>query len=218
MSSRFVPSLELGGDSYDYRWLDNDHLMVYLLDVSGHGVGSAMLSVSVHNLLRSGTMSLQKLLQPAMVLSELNRLFQMEKHDGNYFTIWYGVYQVTTRRLRYASAGPPPALALGPGAGGEMTATPLTAAGLPIGIFEDTQFSAETYAVPPNAEIVIYSDGAFELDLEGGQWDRREFTELCTRLGASAGWSVDELVAELEASTKSGFLEDDCTIVRMMFD
>ena len=48
----FVPSAQLGGDCFDHYWLDDDHLAIYLLDVSGHGVGSALLSVSVLNILQ----------------------------------------------------------------------------------------------------------------------------------------------------------------------
>ena len=50
---RFVPSTQLGGDSFGYHWLDDDHFAVYLLDVSGHGVGASLLSVSAMNVLRS---------------------------------------------------------------------------------------------------------------------------------------------------------------------
>ena len=104
-TSRYLPSEELGGDTYDFRWVDDDHLMVYLVDVSGHGVGPALLSVSVHNLLRSGSFGRETLLRPGAVLTELNRLFQMDRQGGNYFTIWFGVYEASTRTLRYASAG-----------------------------------------------------------------------------------------------------------------
>ncbi len=217
-SSRYVPSRHLGGDSYDYRWVDNDHLIFYLLDVSGHGVESAMLSVSVHNLLRSGTFSTQKLLQPSVVLTELNRLFQMDQHGGNYFTMWFGAYQKSTRRLHFACAGHPPALAFVPDTGGGVTATPLTAPGLPIGTFENTQFPTATYVVPPQTQIVLYSDGAFELDLEAGQWDQETFAELCTRMAGSPKWSVDDLISELAASTPTGIFDDDCTVVRLVFD
>ena len=218
VSSRYVPSRHLGGDSYDYRWIDDGHMVFYLLDVSGHGVESAMLSVSVHNLLRSGTFSHQKLLQPAAVLTELNRLFQMDQHGGNYFTIWYGVYQASTRRLRFACGGHPPALALLAQPGGEVTTTALNAPGLPIGLFEDTQFATGNYVVPPNTTLVLYSDGAFELDPDAGRWDPREFTELCTRMAGSADWSIDDVIAELADETTSGVFDDDCTLVRLIFD
>ncbi|MFN7657465.1 MAG: response regulator, partial [Dolichospermum sp.] len=46
IESLFVPSAQLGGDCFDYYWIDDEHLAIYLLDVSGHGVGSALLSVS----------------------------------------------------------------------------------------------------------------------------------------------------------------------------
>ena len=50
---RFVPSTSLGGDTFGYHWLDDDHLVMFLLDVSGHGVGPALLSVSAYNAIRS---------------------------------------------------------------------------------------------------------------------------------------------------------------------
>ncbi len=110
VSSRYLPSLELGGDGFFYRWLDDDHLEVYLFDVSGHGIRPAFLSTSVHNVIRSGSLPKTTLLNPDRVLDTINRLFPMEEQGGDYFTIWYGTYQPSTRTLRYASAGHPPAL------------------------------------------------------------------------------------------------------------
>src|ERR1700691_2153747 len=49
----FVPSTELGGDSFGYHWIDGEHFGLYLLDVCGHGVRSALLSIAVTNTLRS---------------------------------------------------------------------------------------------------------------------------------------------------------------------
>src|SRR5262249_34090746 len=47
---RFVPSAQLGGDMFGYHWIDPDHLAIYLLDVSGHGVGSSLLAGSAAQL------------------------------------------------------------------------------------------------------------------------------------------------------------------------
>jgi hypothetical protein len=85
VSSRFLPSRELGGDCFDYAWVDDDHLMVYLIDVSGHGIEPALLSVSVHNLLRSGSLPPQTMLAPEKTLAELNNLFQAEKQNDHHF-------------------------------------------------------------------------------------------------------------------------------------
>lgn len=73
----FVRSAQLGGDCFDYYWLDQEHLAVYLLDVSGHGVGSALLSVSVLNVLRSQSLPHTNFYQPSQVLKALNDSFQI---------------------------------------------------------------------------------------------------------------------------------------------
>ena len=216
VTSRCIPSEEVGGDSYDYRWLDEDHLMVYLLDVSGHGVEPAMISVSVHNLLRPGTMAVETLLDPAAVLTELNALYQMDQHRGNFFTIWYGVYQASTRTLRFANSGHPPALVLANGrtvAETELLSTP----SLPIGIAKDSMYQTACYAVPRAAEILLYSDGAFELRLRDGRWwTLPDFIDFCTQESRSPDWSLDWLVVELQSMTESGQFDDDCTVVRLV--
>ena len=91
---KFVPSTQLAGDMFGYHWLDTDHLAIYLLDVSGHGVGSALLAVSAANVLSAGGAAGHRLPRPRRrCMTKLNDMFQMERQDGKYFTIWYGVYR-----------------------------------------------------------------------------------------------------------------------------
>ena len=213
VTSRYVPSRQLSGDSYDYRWIDDDHLIAYLVDVSGHGIEPALLSVSVHNVLRSGTFGPETLGEPGEVLTELNRLFQMDQHGGNYFTVWYGVYQRSTRTLRFATAGHPPALAMAPG---DASPTLLATDAIPIGILEETEYDDGTYTVPAGAEILLYSDGAFELTLPGNEpWSLRDFTDLYTHTTTAPDWTLDQFIARLQDRSESGMFEDDCTLVRL---
>ena len=107
---RFVPSTQLGGDSFGYHWLDDDHFAMYLLDVSGHGVGASLLSVSAMNVITAQSLPNVDFRDPGQVLQALSTTFAMEKHDNKYFTIWYGVFQKSRRRLVYAGGGHPPAL------------------------------------------------------------------------------------------------------------
>ncbi|HPX38377.1 MAG TPA: SpoIIE family protein phosphatase [Mycobacterium sp.] len=218
ISSRYVSSRELGGDSYDYRWIDEDHLIAYLVDVSGHGVESAMVSMSVHNLLRSGTVPREMLLEPEAMLTELNRLFPMESQGGNYFTAWYGVYQPSTRTLRYASAGHPPALALIGGPNG-VEHTELATAAIPVGVMADAAFTSGTYVVPAGTDVLLYSDGAYELSLTDGTWmSLAKFVDLCARIAATDDWTLDTLVVDLLEVSALGLFEDDCTLVRLTID
>ena len=217
VSSRYLPSLDLGGDGFHFRWLDDDHLEVYLIDVSGHGIRPAFLSVSVHNLIRSGSLPKSTLLQPDRVLDTLNGLFQMDDQGGTYFTIWYGVYQPSTRTLQYASAGHPPALALNHDG---VTAIRLATQACPIGMFADTEYTCASYTPSNGGQLLLYSDGAFELPI--GNSNSRSlglegFVSLCTELAAQPGWSLDELVSRLRALSPTGEFDDDCALVLLTF-
>ena len=107
---KFIPSSALGGDAFGYHWLDKSNFSFYLLDVSGHGVGPALHSVSIINLIKNQNLHGVDYFSPDSVISELNNSFQMSLHEDLYFTMWYGVYNTETRELKYSGAGHPPAL------------------------------------------------------------------------------------------------------------
>lgn len=219
VSSRYLPSLDLGGDVFHYRWLDDDHLAVYLIDVSGHGIRPALLSMSVHNLIRSGSLPTAILLNPDRLLGKLNDLFQMHDQADSYFTVWYGVYQRSSRTLRYASAGHPPALVLNHD-GGAVTTTGLSTRANPIGMFPDSVYPCDSYRVPTGCQVLLYSDGAFELPAKSPAekpWSRSEFVDVCTELAARPGWSLDDLADRLRAVSPSGDFDDDCALVLLTF-
>jgi sigma-B regulation protein RsbU (phosphoserine phosphatase) len=215
VTSRYLPSQELAGDCYGYRWIDEEHLAVYLVDVSGHGIQPALLSVSVLELLRSGSVPNHVLVQPDQVLAELNEMFSMERHADNYFTIWYGVYRPSTKTLTYCSGGHPPALLLS-GGGDGVSITKLSTGGMPVGMFPDTEFTCAAVPLSPGDEVLICSDGAYEISLSDGQvWSLDEFTTLCGQLAATPGWTLDALLDDLRARTSAGIFEDDLSMVRL---
>lgn len=219
VSSRYLPSQELGGDCFDYSWLDADHLMAYLIDVSGHGIEPALLAVSLQNMLRSRAFTTETLLVPDAVLAELNQQFQMEQHGEHYFTMWYGVYERSTRTLRYANAGAPPAFAFNTGTDGRVTAAELFSNSLPVGAFTGTRFATDSYIVPAGCRILIYSDGASEQVLaDGTQLSLTAFRDLTTRLSAAPDFSIDTVVNELRDLTPDGAFKDDFSLIYLTFD
>ncbi len=215
VTSSYLPSRELGGDCFGYSWVDDDHLIVYLIDVSGHGIAPALMSISVLNMLRSGSLPRGVLLDPARLLGELNTHFQMDRQSDNYFTIFYAVYHRPTRTVRYASAGHPPAVLFPPGG----HPVRLSAEALPIGMFRETVFVAEDCAVPAGSRLLVYSDGAFELPLPGDRhWDLDSFIDLCAEQSAAADWNLDRLTTNLLSRTAGGQFEDDCSLILVQFD
>src|SRR5260370_19230476 len=126
---------------FGYRWLDSDHRGVYLLDVSGHGVGSSLLAVSVNNLLASQSLPGTDCRDPGKVLTRLNDIFPMEKQHGKYFTIWYGVFDRPRRTLTFSNAGHPPGLLYTGPSAAESGLRPLESVGLAAGMMEGMAFA-----------------------------------------------------------------------------
>jgi len=140
-----VPSAKVGGDAFGYGPLDEDRFASYLIDVSGHGVGAAMLSVSIINVLRQLALPGTNFGSPGEVLQRLNAMFQMEHHNGMFFTIWYGVYSRSTRTLVYASGGHHPGYLV---SSDRKKVTPLKTEGPLIGVQEDRRFDEEQIEMP----------------------------------------------------------------------
>lgn len=215
---RFIPSASLGGDSFDYFWIDDDHLALYLLDVCGHGVGPALLSVSAMNLLRSRSGADRR--DPAAVMAEINAAFRMDRHGSMYFTIWYGVYNRTTRELTFSGGGHPPPLLLVPGGeeGGPARIDQLETTGLPIGIASGVTFDNSKCAVPPNASLLVFSDGTIEVFVQDGIiWGMDGLTEFMLAARGDANARLDTLVARVYEIAKSEVLPDDLSVVFARF-
>src|SRR5262245_6019358 len=164
----YVPSAQLGGDSLGYHWIDAEHFALYLLDVSGHGVGSALLSVAAAQTLRSGTLRDADLRRPDEVLGSLNQIYRMEQQNNLYFTIWYGVYHQPTRRLRYASAGhPAPILISGPDPQ-HLDASLLEASGVPVGMIPNIRYDWQECTLSSPSRLFLFSDGVTEINKPDG--------------------------------------------------
>ena len=155
----FAPSNELGGDVFGFHNLSADQLAVYLLDVCGHGVGAALLSVAAASALRSRSLPGIDFSSPREVLKGLNAAFPMEANNEMYFSIWYGVYDFSSHVLRHSSGGHPPALLIPPGRDPQEVSSP----GLLVGIMPQAEYPEAALQIPTGSRLVIYSDGAYEL-------------------------------------------------------
>jgi PAS domain S-box-containing protein len=116
----FRPCTELAGDTFNILPLGDGSFGFYIIDVSGHGVPAALLSVTLSHTLspvsgRSWLLGSKgshdpnpAATPPPEVVTRLNGFFQMQADSRQYFTMIYGIFEPSNRRLRYASAGHPP--------------------------------------------------------------------------------------------------------------
>lgn len=213
---RFVPSASLGGDCFDYFWIDDDHLAIYLLDVCGHGVGPALLGVSAMNTVRSGVIGGVDARDPTAVLGRLNTTFPMEHHHQMYFTIWYGVYRRSTRTLSYSAGGHPPPL-LTTGALGEIRE--LEGLGMPIGIISENNFPTQNTEVAPGSSLLLYSDGVTEIfDAPGKLWGSNGLIKYATDHTLAGPKFLDELQSTVMSIAQREVLADDYSTVLARFE
>jgi sigma-B regulation protein RsbU (phosphoserine phosphatase) len=214
IAGKFVPSTQLGGDMFGYHWLDPDRLAVYLLDVSGHGVGSSLLAVSAANLLSTRSLADTDFRDPGGVVARLNDVFQMDRQNGKYFTMIYAVYDHAARSLAYCNAGHPAALLFtGPSRDAaalhQLASTDPMVGLLPPGV----PFETQTVAVGEYARLLLYSDGVFEIERPGGgMWEHKQFVEFVTA-AAGADDLMERLYAHVRAMRGADTLNDDFSIL-----
>lgn len=201
---RYIPCDELAGDFLNIFPLDEDHVALYVVDVSGHGVASSLLSVTVARsltrhvttnsiLARHDDNGKFVLTAPSDVAAALNQRFPMEEMGDLYFTMFYGTLNIKTGELRYVSAGHPPPVIF---RGSDNAAELLPAEGFAIGWIEDVEYDEETVTLSPGDRLFLFSDGvpeAMDKDLEE-LGDAR----MLQSIGETEGKSLDEAVAHVK--------------------
>jgi sigma-B regulation protein RsbU (phosphoserine phosphatase) len=218
----FHPCEELAGDALNVIPLDPQHIGLYLLDVSGHGVAAALLSVTLSRFL-SSPRDLSSLLvrrdkqgpggqalTPAEVAQALNRRFPWDPATEQFFTILYGVLNVETGIFRYASAGHPGPVHL-PHEGEPAL---LDTASLPIGV-GTAVYREHTVHLRPRDRLYLYSDGVTEAqDRTGGLFGQGRLLE-ALRQGRTASLeeSVPTLLDKVRQWCGGAPLEDDVSVL-----
>ncbi|MEY3305831.1 MAG: PP2C family protein-serine/threonine phosphatase [Pseudanabaena sp.] len=218
ITAEFIPSSQLGGDCYDFYWLDPDHLAIYLIDTSGHGVGSALLSISILNLLRSQSFGKEKFYEPSAIMMELNRAFQMSQHNGRYFTMWYGVYERSQRKLIYANAGHPQGILIS-GTPENPQIQELPSLDMPIGFFPDVDYASSELSIAPDSKLFICSDGIFEVLQENDKiWGMPKFfAYLVEKFSLSEEISTNSILQKIQSETPNAKFGDDVSLLQIHF-
>ncbi len=209
----FKSSTALGGDCFGYSRLDENHYAIYLLDVCGHGVGAALISVSAMNVLRSQSLAGVDFFKPAEVLAGLNSAFDMDKQNGMYFTLWYGIYNASTRTLEYSSGGHPPAIIIS-----NNKVQKLTTNGFIIGGMQNSTFKSATVEVEKNAKFYVFSDGVYEVTKGSGEvMSLDEFVDELSAESRNGMSKVESMMAFAQDVQGTTNLEDDFSLCEIIF-
>ncbi len=215
---RFIPSTQLGGDAFGYHWLDERHFAIYLLDVCGHGVGAALHSISVINVLRSYNLPRADFYDPSSVLKELNHAFQMEDHNNMFFTIWYGVYDSQEKQILYATGGHPPAILITGNSPGQLKLHQLKTPGIAIGAFQEADFENAICQLEIFNRLFVFSDGIYEiLKPDQSMMNLQEFIDLVLQASEKKEQKLDDIVKLVQDIQGEKSFEDDFSLLQVEF-
>ncbi|OAI55400.1 hypothetical protein AYO47_00415 [Planctomyces sp. SCGC AG-212-M04] len=217
----YRPCDELAGDGLNVVTLDDTHVGLYVLDVSGHGVAAALLSVTMSRLLsssadhssilvrRSSTGS-TSITPPAEVAAHLNRLFPFDGVTAQFATLLYGVLDLTTGEFRYVSAGHPPPIHLNVSG----TSSVLESEGYPVGV-ADEDYKERTVRLEAGDRLYLYSDGVFEaLNASGEPFGGSRLQRSIEASRSCQIWdSVQALLADVECWQGTISVGDDLSLL-----
>ncbi len=202
------PCSAVGGDLYDVRQLSDGRYLLLTGDVAGKGLPAALLV--------SNIMPIVQLLtdEPPVisdVMARLNRQIWRSTDPVHFATLFLGILDPSTGRIDYVNAGHnPPLLVVPDGSYSEISAT-----GLPIGMIEETEYSAGTLEIPPGGVLTVFSDGIPEAQNTAGDFytDERLVELLRNERAKGADEIVEILMADLESFVLDCSPSDDITVL-----
>lgn len=201
-SWHYSPCTELAGDMLNVLHLDDDHVGVYLLDVSGHGVKAALMAVTACRYLsnqkdassvlweRQDGSSDYRLRSPSAAAEQLNARFVGQSLTEQFFTLVYGVLNHRTGEFRYVVAGHPSPVHVS----GTNRSVFLAGGGMPIGITE-TEYEEYSVQLEIGDRLVFYSDGVTEC--MNASKELFGETRLLQSLSHTAGDSLDTTLSNV---------------------
>jgi serine phosphatase RsbU (regulator of sigma subunit)/predicted ester cyclase len=211
IARHYQPAREVGGDFYDFLYLDDGGVGLVSGDVSGKGIPAAVLMANTQSVLRA--VAQRGGITPGQVLEEANEVLFTYIPPNMFVTCFYAVLDPTEGRLRYANAGHNL-----PCCWHEGTASELRARGMPLGLMPGMDYDEKETTLAPGDGVLFYSDGLVEAhNPQGEMFGFPRLRRLISVHGAGSGEElVDVLLAELERFTsQNSEQEDDITLVTM---
>lgn len=194
---------EVAGDTFNVFRLDENHVGVYILDVSGHGVQAALLSVTLSRVLTplpQTTGFLKRITeerphyeisQPREVIRDLNERFPVLGQSNQFFTFLYGILHLPTRVLTYSRAGHPYPILIRNGQASVVRG----GQGPPIGFTLDAEYDQQQLELRTGDQVLFYTDGICEARDE--QRDHFGEERMLQALGSASTQGIEQAVKAL---------------------
>ncbi len=207
------PAKEVGGDLYDFFQIDDDHLGLIIGDVSDKGVPAALFMSKAKTLLRLLATATADSLKPAILLARANNELCYENELTMFVTLIYGILNVKTGELTYASAGHNPPFIVTKDGVVTLDVVP----GLPLGAMEDVSYAESRRDFKAGEILLLYTDGVSEaLNVAGQLFSDARLAETLDQYAGRAA-TTEEVIRGVVGAVKeysAGAIQsDDITLL-----
>jgi sigma-B regulation protein RsbU (phosphoserine phosphatase) len=185
------PAREVGGDFYDFFFIDDDHFALVIADVSGKGIPAALFMATAKTIIKN---RLQSGEDPVLTLEIVNRQLCDNNISYMFVTVWLCVLEITSGRLVYVNAGHnPPLLKQGADGFSFLVSPP----DLPLASMDDTRYHCRELTLNHGDTLFLYTDGIVEAaDTAGGFYGKERFNAF---LDTNAAMPLREMLPRLRA-------------------
>ena len=211
------PALEVGGDFYDFFWLDRDHLGIVIADVAGKGIPGALIMSMARSLVRAES---PHATSPRAVLEKVNQTVVADTHESVFITMIFAILDLSRRCLTFARAGHEPLIAYSRSNGGVRLLAP---DGIALGLVDNRDFLIirdQEEALHDGDVAVLYTDGVLEaMDEHGHEYGQERFLDMLrTHAETPAEYMIETLINDIRQFASGGRQSDDITLVVLKFN
>ena len=210
----YRPAHRIGGDYYDFFPLHDGRWGIAIGDVSGKGIGAALVMASLQASIRA--QALHPHLDPSALIDHVNRLVHESSPIYFYASLFYAEYEPVTRVLTYVNAGQNPPIVVRC-QDGRSNVFRLQPGAAPVGMFADSDYNSESFQLEDGDIVVACTDGIIEAaNRESELWGQQRLETLF----CSCGWwtcqqVLERIVNEVAAFVDGGPQKDDMTLIVM---
>ncbi len=196
----------IGGDFYDVFAIDHDHLGIVIGDVSGKGLDAARFTSLMHDGMRAYAYEGSR---PAEVMTRMNRLVYRMSPTETFATIFFGVLEASTGRLRFSAAGHPCPIVVGSGSARflEDGRSPF------LGAFDNAVFVDVEEQLSAGDMIVLYTDGIIEARSNGEFFGEARLLATVQKIRHAAARKMPKRVLAAALRFAGGQLQDDAVVL-----
>jgi sigma-B regulation protein RsbU (phosphoserine phosphatase) len=206
------PALGVGGDYYDFLALPEGRLGIAIGDVSGKGIGAALIMASLEACLRAEAARAPENL--GAMVGNVNRLVYQASTSNRYATFFYAQYDPASRRLTYVNAGHNPPMLFRPHAD-DWEVLRLTVGGMVVGLLEGCPYRQESTSLEPGDLLVAFTDGITEaMNAADEEWgEERLIVTVKSLAGFPAAQILSRIMDAADAFAHGAGQHDDMTLV-----